>query len=167
MTKEQDLLIEFDELGFEPTTLVPNPEETTQQFRNKLKQALTELKQIKEAKPSEAMKLIDSIREYSHSLTMVNYLVMNSDLDIVEQALLKAQEQEKVLEVVIKKNVDTKAIKNYVSMEREKRTNKKAFELYNIFAYSEESKLTEEEFELIKKWAEVWKWKSITLYKNW
>ncbi len=51
-------------------------------------------------KPSEALELIDSVREYSHSLTMVNYLAMNSDLDIIKETIIKSQEQEKLLDVI-------------------------------------------------------------------
>jgi len=158
--KLENLLIEFDEMGYEPTTLCENPQKEVANFRNRLKQALTELQAIKEAKPSEALEKLESIREYSHSLTMVNYLVMNSDLDIVKQALLKAQEQEKenteykeVLRIIFEKNVDIDKIKKFIKLDVPK--------VYNVHYYNEhlwkrkhQKKLTEEEFDTLKRWSE-------------
>ena len=57
MSKEllEDLLIEFDEMGFEPTTLC-DTEREVESFRNRLKQVLNYLKAIDNTKPSEALK---------------------------------------------------------------------------------------------------------------
>lgn len=52
MNKEmlEDLIIEFDEMGFEPTTLCPDIEEEINSFRrrlNQVKQAIEELDKFK------------------------------------------------------------------------------------------------------------------------
>ena len=77
-----------------------------------LEQALTELKQIKEAKPSEALKYVDGkiadLEDDLQHYTMVDKdkcreLYIREDLKQftnIQQALQKAQEQEKVLELL-------------------------------------------------------------------
>lgn len=71
-----------------------------------LKNALTELKQIKEAKPSEALECLGKmIRDFNETTTGMNGLgevvvgnelvyFHKKELETIEQALLKAQEQE-------------------------------------------------------------------------
>lgn len=48
MSKEmlEDLIIEFDEMGFEPSTLCPDVEEEINSFRRRLKQILKELEEL-------------------------------------------------------------------------------------------------------------------------
>ena len=48
MSKEmlEDLIIEFDEMGFEPSTLCPDIEEEINSFRRRLKQILKELEEL-------------------------------------------------------------------------------------------------------------------------
>lgn len=102
MEKEfEDLLIEFDEMGYEPTTLCENPQREIETFRNRLKQALTELQAIKETQPSEAME--DSLKLYKmvESAGNGNGFNLNEAWEyhnIIKQALIKAQEQEKKIE---------------------------------------------------------------------
>jgi len=93
----------------------------------------------------EALEKLESIREYSHSLTMVNYLVMNSDLDIVEQTLLKAQEQEKALKIIFEKNVDIDDIKLYKNYEDYCKGKEKWLLRKDLW-------LTEKEFDTLKRW---------------
>lgn len=71
---------------------------------DEIEQALTELKQIKEAKPSEALESLQKVSEtyYTEELSYEDNEVVCKNLDIVEQALLKAQKQEKVLEILKK-----------------------------------------------------------------
>jgi len=57
-----------------------------------VKQALTELKQIKEAEPSEAFERLENLCD--------EFPILKKDWKIINQALLKAQEQEKVLEII-------------------------------------------------------------------
>jgi hypothetical protein len=48
MSKEmlEDLIIEFGEMGFEPSTLCPDIEEEINSFRRRLKQILKELEEL-------------------------------------------------------------------------------------------------------------------------
>lgn len=65
------------------------------EYHETIKQVLLELKAIKEANPSEALKALDR-----------NIVVIREkDYTIIEQALLKAQEQEKLLKVILKKEL--------------------------------------------------------------
>ena len=138
MKKEfEDLLIEFDEMVFEPTTLCENPQAQVENFRNRLKQALNELKAIKEAKPSEAMECLEELRS--------NLGVIYDDtLNTIEQALLKAQELEKELEIIWKKQVDIMWFCQCVEAN-------KTFEDYNSAMGREIEYLTEEEFNTLKR----------------
>ena len=61
-----------------------------------IKQALTELKSIKEAKPSEALKQVTYLSAILPDWQRVNNGV--DSLSVIKQALLKAQKQEKELE---------------------------------------------------------------------
>ena len=100
MIKElmEDLLIEFDEMGFEPTTLCDTEKE------------------------------VDSFRNRLH------------------QALLKSQEQEKVLEILFEKNVDIIMIRMSETLDK-----------YNRMIYKDNfnrKELTTKEFDLLKRYCD-------------
>ena len=119
-----------------------------------LKQALQHLEFIDNANPSEALEYLEKVK--SHFRVIDQDILMKEKkfeyiwlkpydeyCDTIKQALLKAQEQEKVLSIIKEKNVDIFFIKFC-----------KAVEKYNLeicknssFAYG----LTEEEFELLKE----------------
>ena len=63
-----------------------------------VQQALTELKAIKEAKPSEAMECLEKLPYMSQG-----YGNWKEYYNTIKQALLKAQEQDKALEIIKKK----------------------------------------------------------------
>jgi hypothetical protein len=69
-------------------------------------------------------------------------------INIIKQALLKAQEQEKVFEIIKEKDVDIKFLKSLINSNSEY-TRENALKIYNIGLDSE--KLNEEEFELLKR----------------
>jgi len=75
-----------------------------------LQQAILELKAIKKSNPSEALEGLKHIKKYyvpqPCSAKTYDYL------EAIEQALLKAQEQSKVLEVIFEKGFD-RSIKDY------------------------------------------------------
>lgn len=96
---------------------------------NTIKQALLELKAIKEANPSEALDLAKAIEEY-----------LGINLSIIKQALLKAQEQEKVLEIIKEKNVLIYTLKRCKSVVE-----------YNYYVSYVEDELTQEEFDTLKR----------------
>ena len=104
---------------------------------NVLKQVLTELKAIKEAKPSEALRCLEELRS--------NLGVIYDDtLNAIEQALLKAQEQDKALEIIKEKDVDTFYLRQCFKV-------KDGLEKYNN-CFKVGYKLKEEEFDLLKRW---------------
>lgn len=102
--------------------------------------ALLELKMIKEAKPSEALKCLDK---------MANQVFQVDDefelyYDKVKQYILKAQEQEKVLEIIMEKGVDIATFNDYQTVIE-----------YNWsirFERYKRKELTQQEFELLKRW---------------
>ena len=108
-----------------------------------LKQALTELKQIKEANPSEAMESLERIdKEYS--------TIKNEDFKIcfntIKQTLLKAQKQEKILSVIFKKRIDLESFySTFVKDDLDYKYYEKYYGTYGL------EKLTQEEFDLLKK----------------
>ena len=70
-----------------------------------------------------------------------------NELKCVEQALIKAQEQEKVLEILKIKDVLYTQIKNCESVD----------EYNNLIEFTDFDSLTQEEFDTVKRWAPGWK----------
>lgn len=142
----EDLIIEFDEMGYEPTILCDTQKEVDS-FRNRLKQVLDYLKAIDNSKPSKALEELDSgfevkTKEYGN---MIAY--GDEQIDTIEQALIKAQENEdktKAFDLINEKDVDVKLLKwAYPSVEA-----------YNVKVRTEKDywwrkELTQEEFEFI------------------
>jgi len=105
--------------------------------------ALLELKAIKEAKPSEALKWLEKskniIIEDNGDFITFDCLKVYS---VCEQALIKAQEQEKVLEILKKKEIDTFMLMLCDNVEQ-----------YNSGLKNKPNRqLTQEEFDLLKRW---------------
>ncbi len=121
--KQQAIAFEHDKFAIK----VANGNYTT------LKQALQRLESIDNAKPSEALKWLEKYK-----------LTILFNTTIVENALLKAQEQERVLEIIKEKNVNFEVlgISNNVNCYN------KVIVRYSV-CYKE---LTEEEFDTLKRW---------------
>lgn len=110
-----------------------------------IEEALIELKAIKEAKPSEALRCLEELRS--------NLGVIYDDtLNTIEQALLKAQDDvankksnvDKMLEIVKEKDVDMYSLRRCETVEE-----------YNIhFVIDEYQRLTQDEFDLLKHYLE-------------
>ena len=79
-------------------------------------------------------KMIDFIRE--------------KKISTIKQALLKAQEQEKVLEIIKEKNVWVARLKGLIK----KYNDLDALRIYNANMPSIDYQLTQQEFELLKRW---------------
>lgn len=107
-----------------------------------IKQALQRLEAIDNANPSEALEKLDKVNNYLNDVYDYKEIKAErrKDIDSIKQALIKAQEQEKVLEIIKKKNVMVFLLK--VS---------KSIDEYN-FHTSEKDELTQEEFELLKRY---------------
>ena len=119
-----------------------------------IEQALERLKSIDTSNPNEVLKVFKEFKK----ILLENIVLLDTDLqrlNTIEQSLLKAQEQEKVLKLIFKKNVDINEIKILLAnlkhcddAERCKR--------YNI-SRKVGYKLKFEEFDLIKEWIECLK----------
>lgn len=129
----------------------------TREWLLEIKQALTELKAIKEAKPSEAMECLERIENN------ILYLLSDCDVDVetdtnflslkehkscekIRNYILKAQEQEKVLEIIKEKDVDLRTLKTCFKVER-------GLQAYNKHQ-RKENELTQEEFDELKRLSE-------------
>ena len=112
-----------------------------------LQEALQRLEAIDNAKPSEALKCIDVLKEDG----CITTLYQGKALETIRQTLLKAQEQEKVLDIIKKKNVDVYNLKTCINLEhynseiRLKNQN-------NTYSYEIWYELTQEEFDLLKRY---------------
>ena len=73
-------------------------------------------------------------------------LPISSYLNNIKHSLLKAQEQEKVLDIIKEKNIDVDFLKHVFKFNQK-------LEEYNNFV-EEYQKLTEEEFNTLKRWLE-------------
>ena len=112
-----------------------------------IENALLELKAIKEAKPSEALKLLLDI-ENNYKFYVHNKQDIQYQCAIIKATLLKAQEQEKenqelkqVVEIIKNKRVDIK----WLIFSDTK-------ECYNAGEGKLDRELTEQEFDLLKRW---------------
>ena len=138
------LLIEFDEMGFEPTTLCDTKKEINS-FRNRLKQVLDYLKAMDNSNPSEALECLEEMAKYR--IEYSEYLMPIKDINeykTIKQALLKAQKQEKALEIIKKKAVNVNTLISSIIGAIE------PLEFYNE-KVSTNLKLTKQEFELLKE----------------
>jgi replicative DNA helicase len=104
----------------------------------KCKERLIRLAKIDNAQPSEALECLKNFVENNEKGT---YSIRDKkDLDTIKQALIKAQEQDQVLEIIKKKNVMAFLLKVCKSIDE-----------YN-FHTSEKDELTQEEFDLLKRY---------------
>jgi hypothetical protein len=105
---------------------------------NVIKQALSELKSIKEAKPTEALKQVTYLSAILPDWQRVNNGV--DSLSIIKQALTTKSKKEQAFDIANKKcvNMFRLAVVNDVNS-------------YNKWVEFDEYMLTEEEFDLLKK----------------
>jgi len=103
-----------------------------------IKQALLELQAIKNAEPSEALECLKNIKEIGKDCLDD---CCDTWFNIIKQALLKAQEQEKALNTTKEKNVNCQGLMACETVEEYN-------EPSNYFLH----KLTQEEFDLLKRY---------------
>lgn len=111
-----------------------NPNPLVDEALDIVEQALQLLEAIKQSSPSEALESLEIMR-----CNLPHYYV--KEYNTVKQELLKAQEQEKVLDIIKEKNVDIIYLKDSNTVEE-----------YNSHFGCAVCKLTQEEFELLKKY---------------
>lgn len=115
-----------------------------------IEKELDRLEQIDNAKPSEALECLektqDTIQKYCNEkgLLFTDAYNIGHWLLTIKQALLKAQELEKVLDIIKKKRVNVKQLLLCWKVEMYNSRCRKGYEL------------SKEEFDLLKRWVEKW-----------
>lgn len=112
----------------------------------KVEKILLEYEQIKNANPSEASKELDKIIEHLKiGWTEGKYLDLDICFNNIKATLLKSQEQEKVLNIIKKKNVDIWLLKSCLKVEQ---YNFSITKIDNCKVFN----LTQEEFDILKRY---------------
>ncbi len=106
---------------------------------NIVQDGLKRLEAIDNAKPSEAMECLERIIITKPYKTFDEF---DNDYKTIKQYILKAQELEKVLEIIKEKNVLINGLKHSMTLG-----------LYNK-CLDDDMILTQDEFELLKRWSE-------------
>ena len=75
----------------------------------------------------------------------------------IDEILDRIKEQGKVLEIIKEKNVDTYTLETSINLEHYN-SEIKLKNHNNTYSYEIWYELTEEEFEILKRWTSVWKW---------
>lgn len=159
MMKELEALKRIDEKNY-------LTEREHRKFYSIIENALLELKAIKEANPSEALECLEVIG-CGREDNMKFREVFEKEYNTILKSLLKAQEQEKVLNealklngewaeeldykndiirIIYEKNVDIRNLKHYIEVYSDDVTLK----VYNGF-HNKDEELTQEEFNLLKE----------------
>lgn len=140
--------------------------EKAQKFYYIIEQALQRLEQIDNAEPSEVLECLETLldkfgqqiliaeklpRNATEITNVLEYLNKTPQVVSIKQALIKAQEQEKVLSIIYEKNVDIFELKCCSSAKEYNDSIR--FKVGFIKNYE----LTQEEFDLLKRWAECQK----------
>lgn len=120
---------------------------------------LKRLESIDNAKPSEALRQYETMYDLAlayceeHNPEIIRS-VLETRNDNIKQALIKAQEQEKVLEIIKRRHIDILSLEECI--EREKMGNvASALEYYNDnYAFNRSCELIQEEFDTLKRWVE-------------
>ena len=129
--------------------------------RKLLIEAVKRLEAIDNANPSEALSRIEDCF-YEDPYADRKDVSYEDDIATIKQALLKAQEQEEVLEILkIKKYIPFDRINPRFWNDKETYNETCNYEFYLWlceeeceYVVKEEQKLTEEEFDLLKRWLE-------------
>lgn len=117
------------------------------EYHKIIKQALLELKAIKESNPNEALELVYCLKDY-----LMNMMPYYDWLNDIEKYILKTQEQEKklkALEIIKTKNVDIFFLRN--SCDRVEEYNEEINNNTMYYCYGNCRKLTQEEFDLLRE----------------
>ena len=108
-----------------------------------IEKALQRLEAIDNANSSEALYCLKTIKGEQQKYS----LPYDEEIKIIKQALTKAQEQEKVLKILFEKDVDIWNIKLYDDYEDYCKGKEKYLLRKDLW-------LTQEEFDLLKRWVE-------------
>ena len=99
------------------------------------------------SKELEALKELELVENWIRDRELKISNVIKPSLNTIKQALLKAQEQEKVLEIIKKHSVNTGDLDIIISCHKNR-----ALQLYNECFDNRRRWLKEEEFDLLKEY---------------
>jgi len=145
MSKELDYL--DDILKNEPMTL------NKRMIIEIIKEKIQRLESIDNAKPSEALKDLKELHELAYGNDKTSWKIDEIRMSShIKQALIKAQEQEKVLSIIKEKRVDMETLENAIFREKAKQV-KSGLQWYNNqVKFHSNKQLTQEDFELLMRW---------------
>ena len=117
------------------------------------KESLQRLESIDNSNPNEALECLEKVKGYrTGGINSVEvYLEETKEYISIEQSLLKQQEQDKVIEILKKKRVDLSYLRCCFE-------DNQSVHRYNEYIrnktmdYDHEEELTEEEYDLLKRW---------------
>lgn len=145
MSKELDELLETIDSMIETCAIYElhkcpkNNIEISKKELLSIQRELQRLKLIENANASEELECLDRMLGYA-SLDENDFEKVSDDYNIIKQALIKSQEQEKVLKIIFEKYVDL----NLIDCDDE-------VEEYNRH-FGKDRQLTKEEFDLLKRY---------------
>ena len=119
------------------------PVNTRRNAVNIIEKALQRLEAIDNVNLSEVLVDMERIKHSNfYDEDRAEYIEDTKEYDNIKHVLIKAQKQEKVLEIIIEKDVDMYSLRRCETVEE-----------YNIhFVIDEYQKLTQEEFDLLKRY---------------
>lgn len=103
---------------------------------------------IDNANPSEALECLEKVSDYLNNVYDYKEIIeeVRKDINTIKQALIKAEKEHKVLEIIKEKRVDMWHLVDLLEQ---------TYEMYLAFCksekYEEDYILTEEEFDLLKE----------------
>lgn len=109
---------------------------------NIIEKELERLEAIDNANPSQALEELERIGHWELANSCMEYVDESEAFNTIKQALLKAQEQEKALEIVFEKEVDISLLKRSENW----------LDYYTRFKHrtGKNTELTQEEYDLLK-----------------
>ena len=144
MSKELSTLERFKNIKYAPAFFgIANDEELSKDC-DIIEEALQRLEAIDNTTTSEALKAFEDFKDIS----LEGFVLITPDLqrlNTIKQALLKSQEQKNVLEIIMKRQVNIALLVTVKDVEE-----------YNFYIPYEEFEkyLTQEEFDLLKRYCE-------------
>ena len=117
-----------------------------------IKKALQRLEAIDNSEPSEALKIVETLADdglLNKEIGAISYnqIWLKNQIEILKQALLKSQEQEKVLEIIKEKKVNIDLLYASSSVEQ---YNDELVRVYGMW-FVKDRQLTQDEFDTLKE----------------
>lgn len=115
--------------------------------RETIEKALKRLEAIDNANPSEALESLDKLNKLLNYVNIYKIAKIEKDVNTIKQSLLKAQEQEKVLEIIFEKKVDMYMLNDLGTLED--------YNEWVLKKYGTYYQITQEEFNFLKRYCDL------------